>query len=309
MTRDIKEFIKRCALCEQSKVNKHTRAPLQITSVANHPFQRVYLDIYGPIPSYNGQDYVLTTICELSKCVTATAIPNATALTVADTFIREVILRFGFVETIISDNGPCFIADILKEMAKLLRIRRILTTPYNPRANDVERFHRYLGNYIKTVIEDSKERWPDMLPYAVFTYNNTFNTATGFSPFEIVFGRTFELPPPIFTPTYNYDSYINSVKENLKRCTQIAKENILKRKEQNQRQYNKNNTLKMIKLKLGDKFLMLKQGHKHKFDKNYIGPYTVHEFVPPTTVVYKRGNKLCKIHIDKVKLAEANYDK
>lgn len=40
---------------DTSKI-KHTRAPLQITSVANHSFERVYIDIYSPIPSYSGQN-------------------------------------------------------------------------------------------------------------------------------------------------------------------------------------------------------------------------------------------------------------
>lgn len=124
------------------------------------------------------------------------------------------------------------------ELTKLLKIKRILTTPYAPRSNEVERFHRTLSNYLKTVIEDNKEIWPDLLPFAVFTYNNTYNTATGYAPFEIVYGRCFVLPSSIFTPTYNYDSYTNEVKEKLKKCTAIAKENILKRKEYNQAQYN-----------------------------------------------------------------------
>lgn len=114
MSKDIKEYIKKCALCERTKINKHGRAPLQITTVASYPFERVYMDIYGPIQSYNGQDYVFTTICELSKLATATTIPNSTAITVADTFIREVILRYGFVDTIISDNGKCFISEVIQ---------------------------------------------------------------------------------------------------------------------------------------------------------------------------------------------------
>lgn len=71
-------------------------------------------------------DGLLTTICELSKLITATPIPNATAIMVADTFIKEVILRYGLVDTIISDNGPCFISEIIKEIAKLLKFTYLI---------------------------------------------------------------------------------------------------------------------------------------------------------------------------------------
>lgn len=148
----------------------------------------------------------------------------------------------------------------------------------------------------------------DLIPFAVFTYNNTYNTATGFAPFEIVNGRSFDLPSSVFTPTYNYDSYTNEVKEKLRQCTDLAKKNLLKRKEYNQKQYNKNNPLNDVVIKQNDKILVLKQGKKHKLDKNYSGPFIVHEFIEPSTVVYKRGNQLVKIHKDKVKLALANYN-
>lgn len=184
-----------------------------------------------------------------------------------------------------------------------------MTTPYQPRSNEVERFHRTLSNYLKTVIDENKEVWPDLIPFAVFTNNNTYNTSTGFAPFEIVFGRSFELPSSVFTPTYNYDTYVSAVKENLKKCTLIAKENITKRKEYNQRQYNSKNPLNDIKVKVGDSILVLKQGQKHKLDKNYIGPFVVHSFVEPTTVIYKRGNRFVKIHKDKIKIAEAEHNK
>lgn len=75
--------------------------------------------------------------------------------------------------------------------------------------------------------------WPEFIPYAVFMYNNTHNSATGFAPFEIVYGRSFQLPTSINSPTYNYESYTNQVKEKLKSCTDIAKENLNKRKEYN----------------------------------------------------------------------------
>lgn len=62
MSTDIKEFIKNCAICEKTKVKRHTRAPLQISSTASEPFEKNFLDLVGPInpPSENGNNYIFT---------------------------------------------------------------------------------------------------------------------------------------------------------------------------------------------------------------------------------------------------------
>lgn len=43
MTVDIKRFIQNCATCEKTKINRHTHTPLQITSVASAPFEKILL--------------------------------------------------------------------------------------------------------------------------------------------------------------------------------------------------------------------------------------------------------------------------
>lgn len=60
LTKDIKEYIKKCPTCEKTKILKHTKAPMQITSVANEPFEKVYIDHVGPInpPSSEGHNYI-----------------------------------------------------------------------------------------------------------------------------------------------------------------------------------------------------------------------------------------------------------
>lgn len=88
MTKDIKKFIKDCDICERSKVKTHTHSPMEITSTAGKPFEKVFIDLVGVInpKSVSGNCYIFTCICDLSKYVIAVPIPDATALTVAQVF-------------------------------------------------------------------------------------------------------------------------------------------------------------------------------------------------------------------------------
>lgn len=59
MVKDIKEYVNACAVCEKTKIGRHTRAPLQITSVGEKPFDHVFIDYMGPvIPSEAGHTYI-----------------------------------------------------------------------------------------------------------------------------------------------------------------------------------------------------------------------------------------------------------
>ena len=62
MRRDIEEYVKQrksyqvnyvkqCISCQVNKTLKPKRkAPMAVTSTANHPFDKCYLDIVGPLP-------------------------------------------------------------------------------------------------------------------------------------------------------------------------------------------------------------------------------------------------------------------
>lgn len=57
------------------------------------------------------------------------ATPDSTALTASKIIVEETCLIFNFPKIIISDNGPCFIAEVFKQMAKLLDIKHIHAVP------------------------------------------------------------------------------------------------------------------------------------------------------------------------------------
>lgn len=53
MKLDIKKFIKNCQSCQiNKKENKVAKAPMEITTTSERPFQRLALDIVGPLPPF-----------------------------------------------------------------------------------------------------------------------------------------------------------------------------------------------------------------------------------------------------------------
>lgn len=310
MNSDIKKFIENCAVCEKTKIHKHTHTPLQITSVANAPFQKIYIDFVGEINpnSDEGHKHILTVACDLSKYVVMVPVHDCTALTAAKVIVEEVCLVFNIPKEIVSDNGPAFISETFREMAKLLEIKHIKTTPYHPQSNAVERYHRTLGQYIRAYTQKQKSSWHRYIKFFTFSYNNTIHSATGYSPHMLVFGYEIELPSSInrHRPDYNYDTYKHELITQLKGAWERSRAMIEQRKMENKRKYDskKHETLT---LKRNDLVLLFNDRKKDKFDNKYEGPFRVEEIISSAVTKVKKGKKSIIIHNDKLRLAKANH--
>lgn len=312
ITKDIREYIRKCATCEKTKISTHTKMPLQISTTATKPFEKIFMDIVGPINPISSENYryIFTANCDLSKYAIAVPLEDCTAIETARALIHGLILRFGIPKIIVSDNGSNFIAETMKEVTKILKIKKLLTTPYHPQSNQVERFHRSLSTYLKAYVQNEDADWAKYLDFAIFTYNNTYNSTTGFAPNELVFGNAFEIPCEITArkiPIYNYDNYAHELRHKLKAMHDLARENIIKRKVENKNYYDGKAKTTGLNLKPNDLVLILKNKKEFKFEQPYDGPYRVEKILSPVTVLIRKGRKSIKIHMDRVKLAKADY--
>lgn len=310
MSFDIKNYIKNCQICQRNKIVKHNRQPLIITSIPLTCFESIFIDHIGRInPIIDGFAYILTIICDLSKFVIAIPVVDTTAETTARNLMEHVFLKYGFPSRITSDNFKSFTGDTLKQITKMLKINQIFTSPYTPSSNVVERFHKTLNGYLRAFISKNPNRWPDIIPYATFAHNNLIHTSTNYTPFQLVYGRTVSLPRSLLgkdLPAYTYDNYANELKYNLKMSWNIARENLIKRKEQNKTYYDNYNKTKDLELKVGDSVYMLKPNKNHKFDEIYEGPYDIIELTGKNSVKIKKNNKIIRTHKNKLKKSTEN---
>jgi lipoate-protein ligase A len=95
LERDVKTFVERCTTCKKQKYTCHTKEPMVITTTANSAFDKIYLDLVGPLDkdSYS-YSYILTLQCELSKYVEAYPLVSKTTAEVAKALVNNFILRY-----------------------------------------------------------------------------------------------------------------------------------------------------------------------------------------------------------------------
>ena len=78
-----------------------------------------------------------------------------------------------------------------------------------------QRKHRenalYHKNLIKTAMEDNQTEWDVNLKLITLAYNTTVNESTGYTPFELTFGREANLPSSLTkVPVMTYNQLIEN---------------------------------------------------------------------------------------------------
>lgn len=299
---DVTNFVRKCKKCQMQKHSRQVKEPMVITSTAMSSFDKIFLDIVGPLDKdYYGKVYILTIQCELTKFVEAYALERKDALSVAKSFVENFILRYGVPRAIGSDKGSEFIATTMKEVCKLLQIQQLYSTSYHHESiGALENTHRNLNSYLRIQTNNNAREWSIWIPYWCFAYNTTIHSSTKFTPYELVFGKACVLPSNLKSsvePLYNSDDYPLTLKYRLQKSQEQARNNLLLSKENRKLYYDKNKQPVMYKT---NDLILLKNEINNKFTNVYDGPYVVLEDISPNVRIIK-NNKIETVHKNRTK--------
>ena len=141
--------------------------------------------------------------------------------------VDKIVLRHGTPESIITDRGKCFLADITQKVWKKLGINHKTTSGCHPQTNgQVERMNHTLAMMISMYITDEQTNWDEPLPFICFAYNTARQESTGFSPFFLLYGREPNLPVdillgshpnPVWSPDFAQQPYAERLMGDLKK--------------------------------------------------------------------------------------------
>ena len=100
-----------------------------------------------------------------------------------------------------TDNGMEFENAILRDAAKLLKIRHGLTPPYHPRGNYTERANRRIGEWLRALVNTKSARmhnWVQYPKFVGFAYNSMSIPGTNIYPYMASTGRQPLVPQDVF---------------------------------------------------------------------------------------------------------------
>ena len=90
--------------------------PMQECEVVSVPSERVCVDIVGPFPTARGGfRFLLTYIDMATRCPEAIPLKKATARILVEQ-LTLIFSQNGFPSTLVSDNGPQFMGECLRDI-------------------------------------------------------------------------------------------------------------------------------------------------------------------------------------------------
>ena len=193
MQEEATQYVVKCSRCLRRKTTPQV-APLQPIYVTQ-PLELVHMDYLCLEPSKGNIENVLVITDHFTRYALAYPNKTQTAQATARILWDNFICHYGFPEKFISDLGRNFESDLIKELCKIVGVKKLHTTPYHPQGNgQCERFNSTLCNMLGTLSEEEKSDWKYYLGYMTHAYNCTKHASTTYSPYFLMVGRHPRLP-------------------------------------------------------------------------------------------------------------------
>ena len=289
-----KEHIGKCHPCLAFKA-RQPKAPLK-NIMAIHPLELVHLDFLCLECGKGQEENVLVITDHFTRYdqvfVTRTQMAQ---MTVAKTPWDKFIVHYGLPKKILTDQGHNFESQLVADLCELMGVQKIWTSPYHLQTNgQCERFNSTLINMLGTLPKEKKSEWKNHVGTLVHVYNCTHNSAIGFSPYYLMFGRQPRLPvdvalglAPHTITEPNTTKFVQKLREQNKWAHEKVEAFQAKEAKRHKRNYNKKG--RAAALEVGDTVLVcvttFKGQHKMQ-DRWENGEYVVEKWPYPDLPVY-----------------------
>jgi len=310
---DVVKFCASCEVCQKTVPRgRVSRVPLQDMPVIDVPFSRIAVDIVGPIfpMSDRKNRYILTIVDYATRYPEAVPLPSIESERVAEALL-EVFSRVGFPREILSDLGTNFTSELMKEVCRLISLRQLTTTPYHPMCNGLcERFNGTLKQMLKRLCAERPTDWDRYVPAVLFAYREVPQESLGFSPFELVYGRTVRGPIEILQEVWTEEQasnevqstygYVMELRERLEKTCKIAHEELRQSQKRSKKLYDRKARDRTFRA--GDKVLLLLPTDTNKLLVQWRGPFEVESRVGRCDYHIMINGKAKTFHANMLKL-------
>ena len=203
---DVKRYVKECSTCQLAKA-RHSREKSSgsgsMKSV-DGPFKRIWVDIVpvgkelvgtGDAIHPSGCRYVLVIVDDHSRWVELVPLRRTNVESVAMALMSRWFVAYGVPEEIVSDATNILDGKEASKVWEKHGIEKIRVAPYHQASNGlVERAIGTMVNILRCWIGVEGRRWVELLPMVAGVMRNRVGSATGRSPYQILFGRNMSTP-------------------------------------------------------------------------------------------------------------------
>jgi transposase InsO family protein len=147
--------------------------------------------IVGLPRTQSGYDSIWVIVDQLTKV--AHFIPVRTTyfgLQLAELYVSRIVCLHGVPKKIVSDRGTQFTSRFWERLHEALDTQPHFSSTYHPQTNgQTERVNQFLEDMLRACALQYGRSWDKSLPYAEFSYNNSYQESLKMAPFEMLYER------------------------------------------------------------------------------------------------------------------------
>jgi hypothetical protein len=146
--------------------------------------------------------YIITVTEYLTIWEEVRAVKDYSVSIVAQFIFEDIITIFGFLKTLMSDQGTHFINKNIESLTQEFEVHHQKSTPYHPHANGtVEDFNKILETTLTNICSVNKYDWDLRIPAILWAYKTTCKKITTQTPFKLVYGLKAGVPMEYLVPS------------------------------------------------------------------------------------------------------------
>ena len=247
------------------------------------------MDFITKLPVAAEKDAILVVCDQLSKITHFVATTEGTSVKGLVRLLQNNVWKLhGLPESVVSDRGPQFAAELTKELNRMLGIKMKLSTAFHPQMDgQTEQMNQELEQYLQFFIENRQKDWLEWLAAVEFVVNNKVYIVTKVSPFMANYGKELRMGGDI-----RGKGKVESATEFIEKIKKVHEEVevVLKKTQEEMKRYVDRGRKETEKWKKRDRVLLstknpvFKERPTKKLMERYIGPYTIEEVISSNVV-------------------------
>ena len=158
---------------------------LKLSKVPQKTWTHLTVDFIMKLPVVAGKNAILVICDRLSKMTHFVATTEGTSVEGLVRLLQDNVWKLHRLpESVVSDRGPQFVAELTRELNRMLGIKTKLSMAFHPQTDgQTERMNQELEQYLWFFIEHRQKNWLEWLVVVEFAVNNKVHMATKVSPF------------------------------------------------------------------------------------------------------------------------------
>jgi len=271
-------------------------------SIPEKPWIHISADFITKLPIAQGYDSILVVVDRLTKMVHFPTTEKTSAEGLTRLFRDNVWKLHRLPKSIISDRGPQFAAEIIRELNRILGIESKLSTAFYPQTDgQTERVNQELEQYLRMFINHRQEQWPDWLGTAEFAYNNKMHSSTKVSPFKANYRQDPRMGFEIrrkgkYEGAEKFVTKIKEIQEEAKAALGKAQEEMKKYTDKKRGEVNDYKVGDLVMLSTKDLKYQMVERRTEKLMERFVDPYRIKKIVLLNAVELELPS-IVKIHL------------